>query len=422
MADPLLKVALVAHNQPGHQSLGLGYLRAYAEASDRIRRKVAFQTLDLSTAVDAWRTAYRVLRMEPDVVGFSVCCWNADIVYAACELIRRARPGIVIVLGGPEVGPHAHEVLAEHPAVDAVVRGEGEVTFAELLRVIGAGQRMWLCPGVTARNGDEIVSAAERPLVEELDELPSPYLAGVMQPSETLSFIETFRGCPHRCGYCFEAKGSPRIRSFSRQRVRAEIQTIASARGVAGLSFVDPVFNLTPQRLAWLAEELAPHASRGLRVHTVEVDVERIGAPEAALLRSAGVVSAETGPQSIGAAALDACRRRFDPTRFAAGVAALRHEGIAVECDLIIGLPGDDAFDVIAGLRWLVQLDPGVIQSSTLRVLPGTDFWDRSAELGVTYEPASEHEVVQTADLSFADIRRLEVMAAALQTEYRARR
>jgi anaerobic magnesium-protoporphyrin IX monomethyl ester cyclase len=414
-------VALVALNRPGHQSLGLAYVRAYAEAHERLRGKVAFQTLDLDTDADAWWLAYRILRMQPDVLGISATCWNADKLFEACEIVRSAAPSIKIIAGGPEVGPIAEEVLAANPAIDMVVRGEGEETFAELLRVLLTGKRPWMCPGVTARNGALIVSAPDRPVIDDLDTIPSPYLSGVLVPSGTLPYIETFRGCPHACAYCYEAKGTTTIRSFSRERVEAEITNVATTPGVEAISFVDTVFNLTNERLAWLSGVLAPHAERGLRLHTVEVDVERIGDEEARLLRRAGVVTVETGPQTIGEQALETSHRRFDPQRFVSAVHALKAAGISVECDLIIGLPGDDAYDVIAGLRWLFSLDPGIVQSSTLRVLPGTDFACRASDLSLTSGPRSDHAVVQTEQLSFADIRRLETLANATQNAYRAR-
>jgi len=421
MTEGSLKVALVSLNYPGYQSLALGYLRAYAEANDRLRGKVAFQTLDLTTELDPWWVAYRVLRIAPDVVAFSVSCWSARAVFEACSIIRNANRDITIILGGPEVSPVAEEVLASHPAVDAVVRGEGEETFAELLRVLASGKRMWMCPGVTARDGDTITSARDRPLIDDLDTIPSPYLSGVLEPLSRLSYVETYRGCPHRCGYCFEGKGSTRVRSFSPERIAAEIQAVATSPQVEVFSFVDSVFNLTPDRLHWLADMLEPYARRGLELHTVEIDVERIDAEQASDLKRAGVTSVETGPQSIGDAALRTSHRSFDAQRFAQGVAELKRCGITVECDLIIGLPGDDAFDVIAGLRWLLSLDPGVVQSSTLHVLPGTDLHGRSRELGLEYQELPAHAVIQTREIPFADIRRLEVMAAAEQNSYRAR-
>lgn len=419
MAEPQLKVALVALNAVGYQSLALGYLQAYAQADARLAGKAGFQALDLDVEADPWWVAYRVLNMRPDVVGFSVTCWNARHVYDACRLIGIARPETVIVLGGPEVGPIAEDVLRDNPEVHAVVRGEGEATFAELLDTLLRGRRTWMVEGVTARKGDEIVSAPDRALIDDLDSIPSPYLTGALVAREGCAYLETYRGCPHRCGYCFEGKGYGRIRGFSPERISAEVEAVAGS--VDTFSFIDPVFNLTPDKLRFLSDLLAPWAARGKRLHTVEVDIERIGAEEATLLARAGVRSVETGPQSVGDEALETCRRAFDPEAFAAGVDACKAAGITVECDLIIGLPGDDVYDVLAGLRFIVGLDPGMLQSSTLHVLPGTDLWERAEELGLRYDPRPAHEVVSTRDIAFTDLRRAEIMSLALQTAYRAK-
>lgn len=420
MSAPL-KVALLALNSPGYQSLALGYLRAYAQADRRLGGKVAFQTLDLSTDVDPWWAAWRVLGLEPDVLGISVTCWNARAAYDVCRIVGQVRPECVIVLGGPEVGPIAEDVLRAHPSVHAVVRGEGEATFADLLRALAGGSKAWRVEGVTTRKGDDVVSAPDRPLIADLDSIPSPYLAGVMQPVDGAAYLETYRGCPHRCGYCFEGKGYGRIRSFSDARISAEIDAVAAAPGVRSFSFIDPVFNLTDERLAKLAGWLAPHAARGTRLHTVEVDMERIDDTATALLRTAGVASVETGPQTIAPAALEACRRAFDPVRFERGVSACKAHGISVECDLIAGLPAEDAHDFLAGLRYVVALDPGIVRSSTLHVLPGTDLWERAMELGLSFDAEPPHEIIATADVSYRDLRRVEVLALAVQKVYRAR-
>ena len=416
-----LKVALVALNQPGYQSLALGYVRTYAEADEGLRGEAAFQTLDLTSDLDPWWVAYRVLGLGPDVVGFSVTCWNARKVYEACRIVKAASPGTTIVLGGPEVGPIAEEVLAERLDVDSVVRGEGEVTFAELLQVVASGGSAHVVEGVTSRDGDRIVSAPDRRPIEDLDTIPSPYLTGILRPVDGGTYLESYRGCPFDCGYCFEGKGLRRIRHFSPERVKAEIDAVASSPGMTDFSFSDSVFNLTDERMEWFAKAMAPHLTRGVRLHTIEVDIERVDAEAARLLRRAGVASVETGPQTVGRRALELCRRRFDATRFTRGVEALRDEGIRVECDLIVGLPGDDVYDFLAGLRFVLDLDPGIVQTSTLHVLPGTDFWARAEELGLRFDREPPHEVVCTSEASFADLRRAEIMSTAVQAVYRAR-
>lgn len=421
MRAPILKVALVALNIGEHRSLALGYVRAYAQSEPSLAGVAGFVTLDLEAETDPWWVTYRLSRMEPDVIGFSVMCWNARAVYDACRFLRLVLPDVYIVLGGPEVGPIAEEVLDENPAVDAVVRGEGEEAFAELLLALSKGRSPGRVEGVTARRDGKIVSAPDRALIPDLDVLPSPYLSGALEPLDGVAYIETYRGCPHRCGYCYEGKGFGRIRSFSQERVEAEVAAVASAPGVRTFTFIDPIFNLTRERLEWLTALMEPHARRGIGLHTIEVDIERVGAEEAAMLRRAGVISVETGPQSTGTAALEACRRRFDRERFVSGVEALKAEGIAVECDLIVGLPGDRPDDVISGMDFIAGLDPGRLQMSTLHVLPGTDLWDRAEEFGLVYNPAPPHEITLTREIGFPDLRRLEVMGKALMEHYRAR-
>lgn len=417
-----LKVALLALNAPGYQSLALGYLRAYAQADRRLAGRVAFQTLDLSSQDDPWWVAYRVIGLEPDVLAVSVHCWSARAVFDICRIVRRALPAMRVVLGGPEVGPIAADVLGRHPEIEAVVRGEGEAAFADILDLLRRDKPLTRADGVTARDASgALVHAPDRPLIADLDTIPSPYLTGVLEPLEGRAYIEGYRGCPHRCGYCFEGKGYGRVRSFSPERIAAEIAHLAESRQVRWFSFIDPVFNLTGERLAWMSETLAPYVARGVRLHTIEVDIERVDDGAATLLKRAGVASVETGPQSIGRAALDACRRTFDSVRFASGVRALREQGIWVECDLIAGLPHDKPKDFLDGVAFCLAQDPGKIQTSTLHVLPGTELFRRADELGLVYDAEPPHEIISTADMGFADLRRLEARSVYIARLYAAR-
>ncbi len=421
MPEPL-KVALLAMNAPGYQSLAIAYLRAFAEADVRLKGRVAFESLDLASTDDPWWVAYRIIGLAPDVLGVSVLCWNARAVYDVCRVVKQALPDVRIILGGPEVGSVAEEVLRAHPEIDAVVRGEGEETFAEVLDLIRRGKPLARADGVTTRDGEGAVrSAPDRALIADLDSIPSPYLTGVLHPREGTAYIEGFRGCPHRCAYCFEGKGYGRIRSFSRERIEAEIAYLAGECAVGSFSFIDPVFNLTADRLAWLSDALEPYAVSGLTLHTVEVDIERIDDQAAGLLARAGVVSVETGPQSIGPAALAECHRAFDRDRFVAGVAALGRAGIRVECDLIAGLPGDTVEDFFEGIRFCLSLDPGKVQTSTLHVLPGTDLYQRAGELGLRFDPEPPHEIIATPTIGFNDLRRAEARSIYLTLQYAAR-
>jgi anaerobic magnesium-protoporphyrin IX monomethyl ester cyclase len=411
---------MVGVNAVGYRSLALDYLHAAAAADPRL--DIAFHRFDTDVTADPWWTAYRVLRLDPapQVVAMPVLCWTAPHVYKVAALVKAALPETRVVLGGPEVGPIAGQVLEEDPAVDAVVRGEGEIAFADVLHSYARGGDPAGIAGVTARSGSRIVEGPEREPIADLDSLPSPYPATGSR-TDGSAYVETYRGCPHRCAYCYEGKGSTKIRSFGWDRIESDIRTVAGTPGMRSFSFIDPVFNLTDERLHRLSDILAPYAEKGMRLHTIEVNIERIGPEEARLLARAGVASVETGPQTVGKAALEACLRGFDEDRFRAGVTACREAGISVECDVIIGLPGDTADDVMAGIDFATSLDPGRVQVSTLHVLPGTALWDGADQAGLVFDRRPPHEVVATRDLSFADLRRLEVYGNACARAYGAR-
>lgn len=417
MSRPLT-VCLAGVNAPGYRSLACAYLLSAVRGDGRLG-DVGTTSFDVDTRTDAWWIAYRVIGLAPDVLAMPVMCWTARTVYEVARIVAAELPETRIVLGGPEAGPLAAGILDAQPAIDAVVVGEGELAFCDLLDAYRRGAQNSI-PGVVRRRGSEVIEGHPREAIAELDALPSPYDRTDI-PVDGSAFIETYRGCPHRCAYCYEGKGSTRIRSFGWERIAADIQTVAGTPGMRSFSFIDPVFNLTRERLGRLADLLEPHARRGVRLHTIEVDIEAVDDEQAALLVRAGVASVETGPQTIGAAALEACGRRFDPDRFSAGVAACRRAGISVECDLIIGLPGDTIDDVTRSLEFVVALDPGVVQSSTLHVLPGTRLWDRAEESGLRFDPEPPHELISTRDIGYRDLRRLEALGASTSIAYRAR-
>ena len=422
MASERIVVALAAINSPGYHSLANAYLRECLSTDPRLP-EVWVADLEFTTVDNPYWIAYRILALDPapELVGFSVYCWNARAVYDTARILTSARPGMRIVLGGPEVGPIAAQVLERHPFLFGVVRGEGEKTLPALVLSMSRGGDPESVPGLSVNTARGVVHGPEVSPVEPLDALPFPFTDAHPAPTDGSAYLETYRGCPHRCAYCFEAKGTAKIRSLSWERIERDIDRVASTPGITSLSFIDSVFNLTPERLRRLSDILAPHAERGLRLHTIEVDIERIDDEAASLLARAGVVSVETGPQTTGERALALTERSLDPDRYLAGVRACRDAGISVESDLIIGLPGDTVETVLESMRFAIAADPGVVQMSTLHVLPGTPLWDRAGEMGLVFDHEPPHEIISTADIGFAELRQLEVFGVALCDLYRAR-
>jgi len=401
----------VGISQPGYQCLAIAYLRESLRGDERLSN-MAVGNLEFDTTVSAWWIVYDLLSQEyePDLVGFSVYCWNAQTVYEALRILRKVRPDLPIILGGPEVGPNANEIRDRFaPQVVYVAASEGERVICDVVEVLmrdGSSHKLAYLP--------------TRDAISEMDMIPSPYTENHRPSVDGSAYIETYRGCPHRCSYCYESKGIAQVRSFSWGRIAADIDLVASTPGMQSFTFVDSAFNLTKGRLQKLSDILAPYAAQGIRLHTIEVDIESIDDEQAALLVRAGVISVETGPQTTGARALELSQRNFNRNAYLEGIKACRRAGITVIADLILGLPGDNVEFCLESMRFVVQdADPGVLQASSLHVLPGTLLWDKADELGLQYDSEPPHTVMQTADISFKELRELEVFGVALSALYR---
>jgi radical SAM superfamily enzyme YgiQ (UPF0313 family) len=233
-----------------------------------------------------------------DVVGFTAHVWSLDRALLLAERLKRRCPGTRVVFGGPEVAPD-RPVLAS-PVVDSCVVGEGESVFLDVLSDLAAA-------GAGAVGQGPRVYRATGPV--ELTSIPNPYLAGLVErdPSDPV-YLETVRGCPNRCSYCYYAKEFPGMRDWPAGALEA-IFPWAAANGVPEIYLMDPTFNGVPGWEAKL-QAIADLNGTGIPLHT-ELRLESVEQRHAALFRQARFRSVEAGLQSTNPSALRAVRRTW---------------------------------------------------------------------------------------------------------------
>jgi len=412
-------ILLISYNWANHFSLALGYVKAYAMKDDFIRRSANIEILDFDTAgLNIQQVIYYLSQRRPDVIGFSCYCWNIEKVLDTARIAKTIYPTIQIVLGGPEVSPIGLKYLKEYPFLDAVIKGEGEITFAELLRCsLGQGSIQDVS-GISYRIDDHVFENPDRPPIEDLSQIPSPYLEGILIPKDKVSYIETYRGCIFRCHYCFEGKNLPRLRFFPDERVRREIELFMNNPEIKTFHFVDTVFNFRKERLAKIADMLAAANRYGADLRTVEIIAEFVDEETVQLFKKANVRSIETGPQTVNEDTLKNVNRYYKAEQFRNGVRLLEEHGIEVTTDLIIGLPGDTFFKFVRSVRTILDMKPSTIIFSILHVLPGTVLYEKSDEFGLKFDDKAPHLVLSAPDFPFEDIDKAVIMAFSLDKEY----
>jgi len=210
-----------------------GLLRAYAETQPDLKANYQFQPFNYHMDAAANIMARY---QEPAVAGFSVSMWNERLNLAVAAEVKRRWPDCLIVFGGPQVPQHPQDYFNRYPFVDVAVRAEGEEAFSKILARNLESRDFTGIPGIAWRRGHECVRNEENShQPKDLDMYPSPYLEGLFDPImqsneyEMQAIIETNRGCPFPCSFCYWGQGglSRKYRFHGVERVKLEIEWAA---------------------------------------------------------------------------------------------------------------------------------------------------------------------------------------------------
>jgi len=346
---------------------------------------------------------------QPWLIGFSCYLWNIERTLWLARELKRQRPEVRIVLGGPEVTGDNAWVL-DSADYDFAVIGEGEQTFAQLLLgLLGDPVPPVPIPGlyVPATGSSPRYDRARRPEqrtpLADLNQLGSPYLAGILDAAEEeMLLLETARGCRYRCRFCYYWKSYDKTYYLAEETVRACLRH-ASDRGAREVFLLDPTLNQRTD-FADLLRLLAECNPGGRFSYFGELRGEGVTEDTARLLRDANFTEVEVGLQSIGPDAMKLMDRKNNLKAFERGVRAMMRQGIRVKADLIIGLPGDTVASVQTGLRYLHDLDLSDVQVFNLAILPGTAFREEAEQLGLVHQSRPPYYVLKTPTMSRTDL------------------
>jgi radical SAM superfamily enzyme YgiQ (UPF0313 family) len=388
--------------------LAAGCLKAALPDSLRARTLL----LDLFPEQSEQGMLQAILSLEPRVVAFPLYVWNRRRVCALARRLRSARPDLRLLAGGPEVNADPRTVLSEG-GFDAVLLGEGEETFRDLMQKLAQGDAWAPGPGLVLAGFDGNDEAA--PLLPDLSRLPSPWLSGAVVPSAAGGVLwETSRGCPFTCTFCFDARGSRGTRPFPPERLEKELKLFVQAE-VSQVWVLDSTFNHPPERgkqLLRLLARKAPHIHFHLEAKADYLD------RETARLLAKLFCSVQIGLQSARPEVLRNIRRSLDPDQFASKIQLLSREGVTYGLDLIYGLPGDDFRGFCQSLNYAVGLAPNHIDIFPLAVLPGTVLHREAAGFGLLAQAEPPYEVIESATMSTVDLEACRLLAASADLFY----
>jgi radical SAM C-methyltransferase len=378
--------------------LAAGYLKATAMADRRISESMEIAIFNYRGGLTVSAMANDMFRNgAPDVLAFSVLGWNFRAFGVLAATFKQINPGGVVIFGGTHVANQSERTFSMFPEVDIVVNGEGELAFVDLLHAYLDGRsarELEQVHGISFTDATgRVATTPARERLENLDVIPSPFLTGAIPMLDEngvfrydVAIMETNRGCPYRCSFCYWGGAvGQRVRAFSRQRLRAELEFMAQHK-VHTIVLCDANFGMLPIDAEFVEDLLAvrehygyPRAletswakNKSKVFYKIVQDMKNAG------LRSSFTLSLQT----LSNDALSRMNRRnMKINDWLDLIEWLEGEGLECYAEIIWGAPGETVESFLAGYDRLSE-HVSRIAMYPLLLLPNTEYLENRDQYG----------------------------------------
>lgn len=355
-----------------------------------------------------------IYRRKPDAIGFSCYIWNIGMVEKLMGELHKLLPKLPVFLGGPEVTYDADKLLRKYPYLTGIFIGEGEATFAQVVKyyVKKNPESLEDIPGLMLRSG---MTPERKPL--NLTDVP--FLYDDMAPfTNRIIYYETQRGCPFRCSYCLSSIDKT-VRFRDIEVVKKELAFFLEKK-VKQVKFVDRTFNCNHDHAMAVWQYLYEYDNGVTNFH-FEIAGDILREDEIALVAKMrpGLVQFEIGVQSTNTDTLREIRRVMDIEKLKQVVAALKAaHNVHIHLDLIAGLPYEDYDSFARSFDDVYAMEPEQLQLGFLKVLKGSYMAEMAESYGLVYTDYAPYEVLYTNWLSFTEICRLKRIEEMVEIYY----
>ncbi|OIO24080.1 hypothetical protein AUJ65_02215 [Candidatus Micrarchaeota archaeon CG1_02_51_15] len=367
--------------------LGLAYIAAYLR-----EHGVSAEIIDANALEMQMPQLVKVAAAsQHQFVGVTCTTNTIYLAYEFATKLKAISPEKKVVLGGVHVTFADEDTLKECPAIDFVVRGEGELTTLKLVSESNLGQ----INGLTYRDSNGAIKRnPDATLIMDLNQLPFPardllpidkYRPGTLfnigQKGSKYMTILSSRGCPNKCVFCSSAYFWHYLRIRSPENIIAEIDFLHEKYGVKHLHFLDDTLTVPKARMEKVCDLLIER-NYGIEWNTFS----RADIVDEALLskmRKAGCYGITFGVESGNEDILRRIRKNVTKEQVRTAVNTAKKIGLDTHCDFMLGLPDDDEKTMQDTIDFAIELDPNVALFSITTPFPGTDLFYELKTKGV---------------------------------------
>ena len=314
---------------------------------------------------------------KPEIVGVTSMSNSFESALKVCRTVKEVDPGILTVMGGIHPTVLSDSILERYKDVDAIVRGEGEISFLEVTQKFLHNMPFGNIESVSFRNGENVVHNRDRKFTRDLDSFPLPAHDLVKNEGYKTRSISSSRGCFHNCSFCsIQSLYHEILRTRSISNVIDEIESLIGC-GAKRIMFTDDNFTFSLKRVQHLCGEIIRRRLHEKVVFYAEGRIDDICRTPvmAQILSDAGFrglyVGAESGSEKI----LDYYRKEITPDDIYKGVSYCVEQNLAPVVNFILYGPRETVETMrqtISLAKKLYESGAEIVYAETLTPYPGT--------------------------------------------------
>lgn len=388
-----------------HSSLALRNLRAYCRSavSEILVREYTINNTLLDILAD-------IYSLKADVIGFACYIWNIDMTLKLADLIKKVKPDVKLILGGPEVSYEPLDILQNCESIDYIVQGEGEKTLNQLLTALQNKDSLISISGLSYRQENGRIVEGSPQVIEKLDSVPFSYDRTDMDNlADRIVYYESSRGCPYSCQYCLSS-ATTGVRYYSLERVLHDLKFFVDYN-VRQVKFVDRTFNANKKHYLPILKFLASQKCRTNFHFEIAADILDDEVLEFLETVPKGRFQFEIGIQSTYEPTLKEIRRQNNWPQIVKTVSQIQsYKNIHMHLDLIIGLPYENIERFAESFNDVFKLKPDMLQIGFLKLLKGSGIRKRTQSHEYIYMDIPPYEVLATKYMSYKEIRELKLL------------
>ena len=384
-------------------------LKSYLDTflSKNIKNKIFTRVIDFDWDMSISSMATYILNDNPAIIGFSTYLWNYNNFIEVAKVIKKENQNILIVFGGPQVSPIAKEVLCNNPHIDIIpfYSHFGETIFLSIVE--NYEKRSYQnVPGIYCRNEhNKVIKTSNNVVPIDYDITPSPYnlkdnlknniFNGIYDYN---AVIETSRGCPFDCGYCFWGHENRKTEYFPLVRVLRDVDILYNNPKIKYVYFADANFLSSSSRAKTILNKIL--SIKGNTQTFFEIDFLTVTEPVAELLNKLPNFEYLIAVQTTNQNALKTIgKKRPSFNLYGRRLRKLKKliPNMKYRIDVMLGLPNDDLDGYIDTLDCVLSLEPQYIcLNYPVYLLPGTRFFDNKDSWGIRYINKPPYAIIET--------------------------